>query len=341
MTGQEARAAFLAWMDKERRASPHTLAAYGADLSDLLHFLARHHDAEADLSSLGTLRPADLRAFLAARAYDGAGNATRARQLSAVRAFLRFLSRHHGLRPDAIAGLRGPRLSPPAPRALREAEARDVAAHTGDVENTAGLALRDTALFTLLYGCGLRISEALALDVRDAPTAGAGLRVLGKGGKQRVVFNEITKKAIQEAFSQPGELDIDRVNAQQARRFLDRVVGYMVSPLLWAKIARGLSAGRVQSVAVKLVVEREREIRAFIPEEYWEIHADLGTAKNAKVRFEVAREKGEAFKPLNEAQAMAALENVRLAVASRYRIGHVFWQTAARRTTGRRRSRAA
>jgi DNA topoisomerase-1 len=69
------------------------------------------------------------------------------------------------------------------------------------------------------------------------------------------------------------------VNAQQARRFLDRVVGYMVSPLLWAKIARGLSAGRVQSVAVKLVVEREREIRAFNPEEYWEVHADLGTAK--------------------------------------------------------------
>lgn len=73
---------------------------------------------------------------------------------------------------------------------------------------------------------------------------------------KRVVFNEITKKAIQEAFSQPGELDLNRVNAQQARRFLDRVVGYMVSPLLWAKIARGLSAGRVQSVAVKLVVER-------------------------------------------------------------------------------------
>ena len=83
---------------------------------------------------------------------------------------------------------------------------------------------------------------------------------------KRVVFNEITKKAIQEAFSQPGELDINRVNAQQARRFLDRVVGYMVSPLLWQKIARGLSAGRVQSVAVKLVVEREREIRAFVPE---------------------------------------------------------------------------
>ncbi|MBF0675954.1 type I DNA topoisomerase [Pseudomonas sp.] len=134
---------------------------------------------------------------------------------------------------------------------------------------------------------------------------------------KRVVFNEITKKAIQEAFSQPGELDINRVNAQQARRFLDRVVGYMVSPLLWSKIARGLSAGRVQSVAVKLVVEREREIRAFVPEEYWEVHADLGTAKNDQVRFEVVREKGEAFKPLNEAHAMAALEKLK---ASSYSI---------------------
>ena len=128
---------------------------------------------------------------------------------------------------------------------------------------------------------------------------------------KRVVFNEITKKAIQEAFSKPGELDINRVNAQQARRFLDRVVGYMVSPLLWQKIARGLSAGRVQSVAVKLVVEREREIRAFVPEEYWEVHADLATAEPAKVRFEVARENGEAFKPLNESHAMAALEKLK------------------------------
>jgi len=134
---------------------------------------------------------------------------------------------------------------------------------------------------------------------------------------KRVVFNEITKKAIQDAFSKPGELDINRVNAQQARRFLDRVVGYMVSPLLWAKIARGLSAGRVQSVAVKLVVEREKEIRAFVPEEYWEVHADLGTAKGANVRFEVARENGSAFKPLNEAQAMAALATLK---ASSYSI---------------------
>ncbi|WP_336342495.1 type I DNA topoisomerase [Pseudomonas atacamensis] len=149
-----------------------------------------------------------------------------------------------------------------------------------------------------------REGEAIAWHLREA-IGGDDSRY------KRVVFNEITKKAIQEAFSEPGELDIDRVNAQQARRFLDRVVGYMVSPLLWAKIARGLSAGRVQSVAVKLVVEREREIRAFNPEEYWEVHADLRTAKGSTVRFEVAREKGEAFKPLNEAQAMAALEKLK------------------------------
>lgn len=125
---------------------------------------------------------------------------------------------------------------------------------------------------------------------------------------RRVVFNEITKSAIQDAFKQPGPVDLNRVNAQQARRFLDRVVGYMVSPLLWEKVARGLSAGRVQSVAVRLVVEREREIRAFIPEEYWDVFADLTTADKDQIRFEVKKHGGSAFKPLNEAQAMAAVE---------------------------------
>ena len=153
-----------------------------------------------------------------------------------------------------------------------------------------------------------REGEAIAWHLREA-IGGDDARY------KRVVFNEITKKAIQDAFSQPGQLDIDRVNAQQARRFLDRVVGYMVSPLLWQKIARGLSAGRVQSVAVKLVVEREREIRAFIPQEYWELHADL-TSSKAKVRFEVARENGEAFKPLNETHAMAAVEQLKASTFS-------------------------
>lgn len=136
----------------------------------------------------------------------------------------------------------------------------------------------------------------------------------------RVVFNEITKNAITQAFDSPGELNIDRVNAQQARRFMDRVVGYMVSPLLWKKVARGLSAGRVQSVAVKLIVEREREIKAFVPEEYWELHADLADKDIANLRMEVTSQGGKAFKPVNKAQTEAAvklLEKARFAVVDR------------------------
>jgi len=87
----------------------------------------------------------------------------------------------------------------------------------------------------------------------------------------RVVFNAITKSEIEKAFQHPHRIDVDKVNAQQARRILDRIVGYQVSPLLWKKVAGGLSAGRVQSVAVRLIVEREREIDAFIPEEYWKL----------------------------------------------------------------------
>src|SRR6056300_1663254 len=128
---------------------------------------------------------------------------------------------------------------------------------------------------------------------------------------KRVVFNEITQRAIQDAFSKPGELDMRYVEAQQARRFLDRVVGFEDSPLLWSKIARGLSAGRVQSVAVRLIVEREREIRAFIPEEYWEVHAKLQPAGAESVWFEVKRHNGKKFAPVNEAQAQAAVDAMR------------------------------
>jgi DNA topoisomerase-1 len=94
----------------------------------------------------------------------------------------------------------------------------------------------------------------------------------------RVIFNAITKAEIQKAFANPMSIDMDRVNAQQARRILDRIVGYEISPLLWRKVAKGLSAGRVQSVAVRLVVEREREIEAFVPAEYWKIGAIFSTA---------------------------------------------------------------
>ncbi len=127
---------------------------------------------------------------------------------------------------------------------------------------------------------------------------------------QRVVFNEITKSAIQDAFSQPSSLDTNMVNAQQARRFLDRVVGFMVSPLLWKKVARGLSAGRVQSVAVRLVVERESEIKAFVPEEFWDINAELNTATNQALKMQVAKYLGDNFNPVNKAQAEQAVEQL-------------------------------
>ena len=100
--------------------------------------------------------------------------------------------------------------------------------------------------------------------------------------KSRVTFNEITKTAVQKAIKEPRQIDINLVNAQQARRVLDRIVGYKISPVLWKKVQKGLSAGRVQSVAVKLIVDREKEIEDFIPEEYWNIIAKLLDEKSKK-----------------------------------------------------------
>lgn len=109
-----------------------------------------------------------------------------------------------------------------------------------------------------------REGEAIAWHLTEA----LGVK---EGRSQRVVFNAITKSEIQKAFQKPRQIDMAKVNAQQARRILDRIVGYQVSPLLWRKVAGGLSAGRVQSVAVRLLVEREREIAAFVPAEYWRL----------------------------------------------------------------------
>ena len=101
----------------------------------------------------------------------------------------------------------------------------------------------------------------------------------------RVTFNEITKGTVQEAIKNPRTLDKNLIDAQQARRVLDRIVGYQISPLLWKKVRKGLSAGRVQSIAVMLIVDREEEIEKFIPEEYWNIYAILSD-KETKTKFE-------------------------------------------------------
>ncbi|BBG30679.1 MULTISPECIES: type I DNA topoisomerase [Zymobacter] len=158
-----------------------------------------------------------------------------------------------------------------------------------------------------------REGEAIAWHLRE--TIGGD-----EGRFRRVVFNEITKNAIQQAFQSPGELQMPRVRAQQARRFLDRVVGFMLSPLLWGKVARGLSAGRVQSVAVRLIVEREREIRAFVPEEFWDVMARLRYGKDDVLNFELVRQNGEPFRPVSEEETLsriAGLYDATLAITKR------------------------
>jgi len=134
----------------------------------------------------------------------------------------------------------------------------------------------------------------------------------------RVMFNEITKKAIQDAFKNPGIIDQKKVDAQQARRVLDRLVGYQLSPLLWEKVRRGLSAGRVQSVALRLICDREREVRAFQSEEYWSVHAELLGQQPPSFTAKLAKIDGKAVDLKNEESARAVtteLEKLEFTVA--------------------------
>src|SRR5579863_2553956 len=142
-----------------------------------------------------------------------------------------------------------------------------------------------------------------------------------KGGPHifRVMFNEITKKAIEKAFEKPGQVNIALVDAQQARRVLDRLVGYKISPLLWDKVRRGLSAGRVQTVALRLIVEREREVRAFVPREYWTLHALLAAGEPPAFEAKLVKYKGEDLEIPNEAEAQRVLAAVE----------HAIWQVAS------------
>ncbi len=126
----------------------------------------------------------------------------------------------------------------------------------------------------------------------------------------RVMFNEITQKAIKAAFEKPTQVNANLVDAQQARRVLDRIVGYKVSPILWDKVRRGLSAGRVQTVALRLIVERELEIRAFTPVEYWTIHAMLGASEPPAFEAKFYKYKGEDLEISNEAAARKVLADI-------------------------------
>jgi len=141
--------------------------------------------------------------------------------------------------------------------------------------------------------------------------------LLGKHDFRRVTFHEITKSAIEEALKHPGKVDLQMFNAQQARRVLDRLVGYTLSPVLWRKVRRGLSAGRVQSVAVRLIVDKEREIRAFVPVEYWEIFVDV-RRKTLDFRVQLVKIEGKTAKIGNGEVAkkvIADLENAKYSVS--------------------------
>src|SRR3954471_11393859 len=137
------------------------------------------------------------------------------------------------------------------------------------------------------------------------------------GGKKkkihRLMFNEITKKAILEAIKNPGEIDMRMVDAQQARRVLDRLVGYKISPILWDKVRRGLSAGRVQSVALKLVCDREREVLAFVPEEYWNLTARLAGPVPPEFDAKLLKKGGSNIKVGNETEANVVVADLKSA----------------------------
>ena len=126
----------------------------------------------------------------------------------------------------------------------------------------------------------------------------------------RVAFNEITKSAIKDAIKHPREIDEDLVNSQQARRILDRIVGYKISPFLWKSVKSGLSGGRVQSVAARIIVDREEEIRAFVPEEYWTIDAELNTAEKASVRARLVSKGKSKVKLGSKADVDSVLANI-------------------------------
>ena len=179
---------WLVWLAAERRASPHTLAAYRRDLEDFLRFLGDHLGGTPDLKSLEALAARDLRAWLAARASRGLEASSTARALSTLRSFAKRLARQGAGDIPALRIVRTPKVAKSLPKALARDETESLLAAMD--EEDGWIQRRDRALFTLLYGAGLRISEALGLSRGEAPKADGkdhALTIRGKGGKERIV----------------------------------------------------------------------------------------------------------------------------------------------------------
>ncbi|MDE8350026.1 MAG: tyrosine recombinase XerC [Acidocella sp.] len=181
------RVKFLAWLGGERRAAPKTVETYGRDIAAFLGFLTHHTGGEPTAETLQALRAADIRAWLAQAAKAGVGNATRAKKLSAIATFFKYLHKRHGIESTALSLISRPRAKRPLPRALSQADAALITSDIAEATNTPGIQARDAAFMFLLYGAGLRINEALSLNVGDLPAPGNPLRVTGKGNKQRIV----------------------------------------------------------------------------------------------------------------------------------------------------------
>lgn len=183
--GGELTNAWLASLAYERRMSAHTLRAYSDDTARFLAFLAEHRGSKVTLATLKALKPADVRAFLTARRSQGLGPQGVQRAVAAIRSFYRYLERENLADSAAVRAVRSPKLPRTLPRPLSEADAERAIQEAGE-ENVPWIAARNAALITLLYGTGLRISEALSLKRGDAPL-GDRLTVIGKGRKERAV----------------------------------------------------------------------------------------------------------------------------------------------------------
>jgi len=189
LAAADARAAIAdwqRWLAEEKQVSPHTLDAYSRDLASFAAFMTSHLGHAAALSDLGDLTARDLRAWLAQRAVDGMRKTSTAWAVSTVRNFFRFLDRTGRVHNAAVAHVRAPRLPASVPKPLSVGDAEDAVTAIGDLSDTPWIAKRDIAVLTLLYGCGLRIGEALGLTLRDAPKRDT-MVVTGKGRKDRVV----------------------------------------------------------------------------------------------------------------------------------------------------------
>ena len=177
------------WLAHERRTSKHTLDAYGRDLSSFLKFITEHLGYAPGLNDLEDLKVSDFRSFLARRTADGLGRSSLARTLSTLRNFFRFLERAELLQNAAISAVQTPKVPKSVPKALTREDALEAVDAIGDLAIEDWTGKRDIALMTLLYGCGLRLGEALALNREQATeiTPGGVLRITGKGDKQRII----------------------------------------------------------------------------------------------------------------------------------------------------------